>query len=55
MLNAKCWMIFMGQAEEYQLNLVPPQADTCTFCSLLNNFSFAVCRLPFHVLTILKY
>ncbi len=31
-------MIFMGQAEEYELDIVPPKADTCTPCSLLNNF-----------------
>ena len=52
-------MIFMDQAEVYELSIVPPQADACTPCTLLNSFrvcflSFAVSRLPFHVLTILK-
>ena len=50
-------MMIMSQAEEYELDIVPPQADTCTLCSLLKKVPnllrilLAVPRLPFHVLT----
>jgi hypothetical protein len=42
-------MIIVSKTGEYKLSIVPPQADSCTPCCLLNNFDVSL--LPFDVLT----